>query len=172
MISSADIKIEIQVADVLKCGADVIVLSANPSLLAGGGLSGAIHRAAGPELETYSKGLAPLSPGTAVVTRFFNLNARYIIHAVCPRYFSGLDKECDLLTQNYRAALNLYDQCSDTKSIAFALMGTGVYRWPLSIAAKIALQELVTSTFDNTLMFLADEQSRLIYQRARDEMLF
>ena len=120
MVSWADIKIDIRVVDILKCGADVIVMSANPSLLAGSGLSGAIHRAAGPQLEIYSKGLAPIPPGTAVVTRSFNLNACYFIHAVCPRYFSGSDKKCDLLTQTYRAALNLFDQCSDAKSIAFA----------------------------------------------------
>ena len=145
-------------------------MSANPSLLAGSGLSGAIHRAAGRELETYSKGLAPLSPGTAVVTPSFNFDARYIIHAVCPRYLQGSDKECGLFAQTYRAALALYDQCSDAKSIAFASMGTGIYRWPLAVAAKIAVRELSMSPFDETLMCVTDDQSREIYQRARDEM--
>ena len=170
MVSRTDTKIDIRIADILQCGADTIVISANPSLLAGSGLSGAIHKAAGPQLETYSKGLAPLSPGTAVVTPSFNLDARYIIHAVCPRYLEGSDEECDLLARTYRSALNLYDQCLDAKSIAFASMGTGIYRWPLEIAAKIAMLELTTSPFDETLMCVTDEQSRLIYQRSLGEI--
>ena len=89
MVSRTDTKIDIRIADILQCGADTIFMSANPSLLAGSGLSGAIHRAAEPELETCSKGFAPLSPGTAVVMPSFNLDARYIIHAVCPRYLEG-----------------------------------------------------------------------------------
>ena len=170
MVSRTDTKIDIRIADILQCGADTIVMSANPSLLAGSGLSGAIHKAAGPQLETYSKGLAPIPPGTAVVTPAFNLNAQYVIHAVCPRYLEGSDKERQLLAQTYKSALEMADQCSDAKSIAFASMGTGIYRWPLEIAAKIAMLELISSPFDETLMCVTDEQSRLIYQRSLGEI--
>ena len=165
-MSRADIEIDIRVADILKCGADIIVMSANPSLLAGSGLSGAIHKVAGPELEAHSRHLGPIFPGNAVLTPAFDLDAHYIIHAVCPRFLEGSDKERQLLAQTYRSALEMADQCSDAKSIAFASMGTGIYRWPLEIAAKIAMLELITSPFEETLMCVTDEQSRLIYQRS------
>jgi len=80
---------EILVGDILKSKADVIVFSAHPSLLAGSGVSGAVHKAAGPELEKAARVLAPLRPGKAVITPAFNLATSYIIHAVCPRYIYG-----------------------------------------------------------------------------------
>ena len=77
--------IDIRVTDILKSGADIIVFSAHPSLLAGSGVSGIVHKAAGPELGVFAKSLGPIAPGQSVITQAFNLPAKYIIHTVCPR---------------------------------------------------------------------------------------
>ena len=78
-------KIDIQVRDILQSGADIIVFSAHPSLLAGSGVSGIVHKAAGPELEAFAKSLGTIAPGQSVITPAFNLPAKHIIHTVCPR---------------------------------------------------------------------------------------
>jgi O-acetyl-ADP-ribose deacetylase (regulator of RNase III) len=155
--------IDIRVTDILKSGADVIVFSAHPSLLAGSGVSGLVHKAAGPELEVFSKSLGPITPGQSVITPAFNLPAKYIIHAVCPRYIYGTPEE-ELLAMAYRSALSLKDKAPDASSIAFVSLGTGIYRWPLEVAAKIAAAELSKSEFDKTLMCVADTETAASYE--------
>ena len=161
--------IDIQAKDILKSGADIIVFSAHPSLLAGSGVSGIVHKAAGPELEVFAKSLGPIAPGKSVITPAFNLPARYIIHTVCPRYIYGTPEEKFLLAMAYKSALALKRQAPGASSIAFVSLGTGVYRWPLEMAAKIAIAELSKSEFDNTLMCVADELTREAYQENYDE---
>ena len=169
--------IDIQIKDILQSGADIIVFSAHPSLLAGSGVSGIVHKAAGPELEVFAKSLGPLAPGQSVITPAFNLPAKYIIHTVCPRYIYGTSEEEQLLALAYRSALSLKDKAADASSIAFVSLGTGVYRWPLEVAAKIAVTELSKSEFDKTLMCVADNQTKEAYNRAhagvkmRDKLL-
>ena len=158
--------IDIQVKDILQSGADIIVCSAHPSLLAGSGVSGIVHKAAGPELEVLSKNLGPIAPGQSVITRAFNLPAKYIIHTVCPRYIYGTPEEEQLLALAYKSALSLKDNAPDTSSIAFVSLGTGVYRWPLHIAAKIAVAELSKSEFDKTMLCVADTQTKAAYEQA------
>jgi len=160
--------IDIQAKDILKSGADIIVFSAHPSLLAGSGVSGIVHKAAGPELEAFAKLLGPIAPGKSVITPAFNLPANYIIHTVCPRYIYGTPEEKNLLAMAYRSALSIKGRASDASSIAFVSLGTGVYRWPLEVAAKIAVAELNKSEFDKTLMCVADEITRGIYQESYD----
>ena len=155
--------IEIVVGDILKSKVDVIVFSAHPSLLADSGVSGVIHRAAGPELEKAARILGPLRPGEAVITPAFNLPAKYIIHTVCPRYIYGTPEEKNLLAMAYRSALSFKDKAPDASSIAFVSLGTGVYRWPLEVAAKIAVTELRKSEFDKTLMCVPDIQTKAAY---------
>jgi O-acetyl-ADP-ribose deacetylase (regulator of RNase III) len=150
----------------LQSGAEIIVLSANPSLLAGSGISGIIHKAAGSELEKAAKLLGPLKPGEAVITPAFNLSAKYVIHTVCPRYMDGQGVEKEHLAAAYNSALAFYNQVPDVKSIAFVSMGTGVYRWPLELAAEIAVGELAASKFEVTTMCVIDEATRTIYQHA------
>ena len=152
--------------DILKSGADIIVLSANPSLLAGSGISGVIHKAAGKELELAAKALGPIKAGEAVITLAFNLSAKYVVHTVCPRYIDGQRGERELLAEAYQSALSFYNEVSDVTSIALVSMGTGVYRWPLELAAKIAIKELAQSKFEMTTMCVIDEATRTIYQRA------
>ena len=150
----------------MKSEADIIVLSANPSLLAGSGISGAIHKAAGKELELAAKALGPIKAGEAVITLAFNLSAKYVVHTVCPRYINGQRDERELLAEAYRSALNFYDEVPNERSISFVSMGTGVYRWPLELAAEIAIKELALSKFEVTTMCVIDEATRTIYQRA------
>lgn len=156
--------IDIQIQDILQSGADIIVFSAHPSLLAGSGVSGLVHRAAGTELEAFAKKLGPISPGQSVITPAFNLPAKHIIHTVCPRYIYGTPEEENLLAMAYRSALSLKRQAPDASSIAFVSLGTGVYRWPLEIASKIAVNELSRSEFDNTMMCVSDEMTRANYK--------
>ena len=151
-------------ASILDSGADIIVMSANPSLLAGSGVSGVIHKSAGPELERHAKPLGPLAVGQAVVTPAFEAQAKYIVHAVCPRYYDGCRGESDQLRQAYQNALLVCDRLTDVSSIAFVSMGTGVYRWPIKLACKIAVSELVRSKLKYTLVCLQDERLLIEYQ--------
>ena len=159
------------IKDVLTVKIDIIVISANPSLLAGSGISGIIHKAAGPQLEAAAKPFAPLTPGQAIITPAFNLPAKYVIHTVCPRYMDGQRDESEQIYNAYASALALHSQAPDAKSIAFVSMGTGVYKWPMALAADIAVKALLTSTFEQTLMCVIDEKTRLIYQAALDRYL-
>jgi O-acetyl-ADP-ribose deacetylase (regulator of RNase III) len=161
----------IVIKNILTAQSDVLVISANPSLLAGSGISGIIHKAAGPRLETAAKPFAPLTPGQAIITPAFNSVAKYVIHTVCPRYMDGQRGESEQLYNAYAAALALHSQALDTNSIAFVSMGTGVYRWPMELAADIAVKALLTSTFEETFMCVMDEETRLIYQGALDRYL-
>ena len=152
----------------MQSGAEIIVLSANPSLLAGSGISGIIHKAAGSELEKAAKLLGPLKPGEAAITPAFNLSAKYVIHTVCPRYMDGQGVEKEHLAAAYNSALAFYNQVPDVKSIAFVSMGTGIYKWPLELAAEIAVNELAKSKFKETIMCVVDETTKTVYQRAYD----
>ena len=158
-------------SNLLSLPCDIVVISANPSLLAGSGISGIIHKVAGPQLETTAKPFAPLTPGQAIITPAFNLSAKYVIHTVCPRYMDGQRGEAEQLYNAYASALALHSQAPDAKSIAFVSMGTGVYKWPMALAADIAVKVLLTSTFEQTLMCVMDEEARLIYQGAFDRYL-
>lgn len=156
---------------ILNSTADVLVISAHPSLLAGSGISGIIHKAAGPELEKYAKPLGPLKAGEAVITPAFNLNAKYIIHTICPRYMDGQRGEAEQLASAYSSALTFYNEVPDAKSIAFVSMGTGVYKWPLALAADIAIRELLKSEFEETFLCVMDEETRDAYQAAKTQMI-
>ena len=154
--------------DLLTAQSDIIVISANPSLLAGSGISGIIHKAAGPQLDAAAQSFAPLTPGQAIITPGFYLSAQYVIHTVCPRYMDGQRGEAEQLYNAYASALALHSQAPDAKSIAFVSMGTGVYKWPMALAADIAVKALLTSTFEQTLMCVMDEATRVVYQGALD----
>ena len=163
--------IDIQVRDILQSDADIIVFSAHASLLAGSGVSGIVHKAAGPELELFAKSLGPIAPGESVITPAFNLPSKYIIHTVCPRYIYGTAEEEQLLSSAYRSALSLKDKTPDASSIAFMSLGTGVYRWPMEVAAKIAVTELGKSEFKSTMMCVADEMIKSAYEQAYADFL-
>ena len=117
-------KTDLKILDtsILDSNADVIVMSANPSLIAGSGVSGVIHKAAGAELEKHVKPLGPIAEGQAIVSPAFALNAKYIIHAVCPRYYGGERGEAKRLRKTYQSVLSICDELPDVSSIAFVAM--------------------------------------------------
>ena len=146
------------------------MLSANPSLLAGSGISGILHKAAGNELEKAAKPLGPLSPGQAVITPAFNLPAKYVVHTVCPRYIEGTAQEKENLAQAYRSALGFYNKVPDVNGISFVSMGTGIYKWPQELAAEISVRELMKSSFEVTTVCVLDNEVRAVYRKVYEKL--
>jgi len=133
-------KIETHKGDITKLNVDAIVNAANTSLLGGGGVDGAIHRAAGPELLEFNKKLGGCATGEAKISPGFNLPAKFIIHTVGPVWNGGNNNEDNLLANCYHNSLKLAVE-NDIKTIAFPAISTGVYRFPLERATKIAITE-------------------------------
>lgn len=129
----------VEKGDITTFEVDAIVNSANPSLLAGGGVCGAIHRVAGPELEKECREIGRVEPGTAVVTGAYNLPATSVIHAVGPRYFDGSRGEDDLLAQTYGSIAQKAVEAG-FNSLAIPSISTGIYGFPLQKAAAIAIK--------------------------------
>lgn len=120
---------------------DAVVNAANAQLLIGGGVAGAIHRAAGPGLEAECRPLAPIRPGEAVITDAHNLPNRHVIHCLGPVY--GSDEPADqLLASCYRNALRLAEQ-NNIRSIAFPAISTGAFGYPMEPAARVAFQTIL-----------------------------
>jgi O-acetyl-ADP-ribose deacetylase len=136
------VRLEVCVADITTLQADAIVNAANRTLLGGGGVDGAIHRAAGPALRAECETLGGCATGSAKTTRGYRLPAKHVIHAVGPVWSGGGHGEEELLASCYRSALDL---AADNRlaSIAFPAISTGIYRFPPDRAARIAVGTVV-----------------------------
>lgn len=163
--------IEIVRADITTLDVDAIVNAANTALRGGGGVDGAIHRAAGPALLEELKRYPGVETGGAVITRGHRLPARWVIHAVGPVWRGGAGEPA-LLERAYRSAFSLAHE-HDVRSIAFPAISTGVYGYPLADATRIALTVMVdeSDSFDRIVAAVFDERTKGVYEAMLGEMM-
>mgnify|MGYP000656334949 CR=1 FL=1 len=162
-------RIELYKGDITKLKVDAIVNAANTSLLGGGGVDGAIHRAAGKELLEECRTLNGCPTGEAKITKGYNLPAKYVIHTVGPVWNGGKHNEENLLASCYKNSLKLAIE-NKIKSIAFPAISTGVYRFPLELATKIAIGEVKdflsnNDTFEKIIFVCFDERTYNSYNK-------
>jgi O-acetyl-ADP-ribose deacetylase (regulator of RNase III) len=162
-------RIEIHKGDITKLKVDAIVNAANTSLLGGGGVDGAIHRAAGPELLDFNKKLGGCPTGDAKISPGFKLPAKFIIHTVGPVWNGGKNNEDKQLANCYKNSLSLAVE-SKAKTIAFPAISTGVYRFPLERASKIAITEVEkflekNESIEKVIFVCFDEETYQVYKK-------
>jgi O-acetyl-ADP-ribose deacetylase (regulator of RNase III) len=165
--------IEILQGDITKEKVDAIVNAANNQLSPGGGVSGAIHRAAGPELWKEAKTLGGCKTGEAKITKGYNLPVKYVIHTVGPVY-SGSEEDPELLSSCYRESLNLAVK-NNLKSVSFPAISTGIFGYPAEPAARVALGTIVDFVKNNSglelvRMVLFDKKSFEIHVKVLQEI--
>ena len=161
--------------DITKMAVDAIVNAANSSLLGGGGVDGAIHRSAGPELLDECRALRGCNTGDAKITRGYRLPARFVIHTVGPVWHGGSHGEDELLASCYRTSLDLLAG-HGLKSIAFPAISTGAYGFPIDRAARIAVGAVKTvleadSSVERVLMVCFDRDVYDAHQQALQELV-
>jgi O-acetyl-ADP-ribose deacetylase (regulator of RNase III) len=161
-------RIELTQGDITQCAVDAIVNAANSSLLGGGGVDGAIHRAAGPELVQECRLLHGCKTGQAKITGGYRLPAKHVIHTVGPVWNGGGNNEEELLANCYRNSLALAVQ-HGIRTIAFPAISTGIYRFPLERATEIALRETLAflandSTLERVIFVCFDERTLQAYE--------
>jgi O-acetyl-ADP-ribose deacetylase (regulator of RNase III) len=161
--------LEAVLGDITEEDVDAIVNAANTSLLGGGGVDGAIHRAAGPGLDEACRALGGCSEGDAKVTPGFDLPARWIIHAVGPRWRGGAAGEAELLASCYRNSLVRADEVG-AATVSFPAISTGIFGYPLAAATDIAIDTVrSTPTSVTTVRFVCFDETTLRAYRDRLE---
>jgi O-acetyl-ADP-ribose deacetylase len=167
-----DARIELMTGDITKLAVDAIVNAANSSLLGGGGVDGAIHRAAGPELLAECRTLGGCPTGEARLTGGHRLQTRFVIHTVGPVWRGGSAGEDELLARCYRASLSLA-VAHGVRTIAFPAVSTGVYGFPRSRACAIAVDEthrflLTDETLQKVIFISFNDETDALYRRKLD----
>ena len=162
-------RIQLARGDITKMDVDAIVNAANTTLLGGGGVDGAIHRAAGAELLLACRSLGGCQPGKAKITPGYRLPARFVIHTVGPVWSGGKRGEAETLANCYRNSLDLA-VANGVKTIAFPAISCGAYRYPIDEAAKIAVETTNVflrndPTIENVTFVVATEQIYEAYRR-------
>ena len=162
-------KLQAVLTNIVTLDVDAIVNAANTTLLGGGGVDGAIHRAAGPELLAECRTLGGCATGQAKITRGYRLPARYVIHTVGPVYRDGRHGEPELLASCYRTSLALAAE-HGIRTIAFPAISCGAYRFPLEDAATIAVRECAAGllrhdSLDHITFACFDRNMLEIYQK-------
>ncbi|AZB36395.1 O-acetyl-ADP-ribose deacetylase [Chryseobacterium bernardetii] len=167
-------KIEVIKGDITKIQADAIVNAANSSLLGGGGVDGAIHRAGGPQILEECRAIrnrqGKCNTGEAVVTNAGNLPAKYVIHTVGPVWNGNEEKESKLLANCYYNSMKLAESLG-VKTIAFPNISTGVYRFPKELAGKIAVHEVrnfKSDIIEKVIFVCFDDENEMIYKKLLD----
>jgi O-acetyl-ADP-ribose deacetylase (regulator of RNase III) len=152
--------------DIIRLDVDAIVNAANSSLLGGGGVDGAIHRAAGPELVAECRMLHGCKPGQAKATKGYRLPARHVIHTVGPVWNGGGKGEAETLASCYRESLRVAEGLG-VRTIGFPAISTGIYGYPREEAAAIAVRETMAASdrFDRILLVAFDEETFDLYRR-------
>jgi O-acetyl-ADP-ribose deacetylase (regulator of RNase III) len=158
-------RLEVVRGDITGEAVDAIVNAANSSLRGGGGVDGAIHRAAGPELKGACRALGGCGTGDAKATPGFGLAARWVIHTVGPVWRDGSAGEAELLASCYRRSLEVADQLG-ARSVAFPAISTGVYGYPAEAAAAVAVDTLRSASTSVELVRLVafDDRTRRLYE--------
>ena len=167
-------KIEIIRDDITTLPVDAIVNAANSALLRGGGVCGAIHRAAGPELEAECRTLGGCPTGEARITQGYRLPARHVIHAVGPVWHGGDQGEPELLAACYRHSLTLAVQ-HGLRTIAFPAISCGIFGYPAAAAARIAVSEVknfldANEAIDKVYLICFGDEIYAAYQRAAEAL--
>ena len=160
-------RIDIVLGDITRSDADAIVNAANCSLLGGGGVDGAIHRAAGPELLAECRTLHGCETGKAKITKGYRLQAKYVIHTPGPVWHGGVYGEEELLASCYRSCLELASE-NGCRTVDFPSISTGVYRFPLDKASKIAIGTIAAYLEDHPEI----ERVRMVCFDARTERFY
>lgn len=167
-------RLSIVKGDIVKAKTDAIVNAANTSLLGGGGVDGAIHRAAGPELLAECETLHGCATGEAKITKGYKLKAKYVIHTPGPIWRGGKWGEEELLANCYKNSLALAKEYG-IKTIAFPSISTGVYRFPVEEAARIAIREILQflkydDSIEQVTVVCFDDQTKEAYLEAMREL--